>query len=56
MSAGDKSITVVMVNYGAANFITEHLEQTLLALEPFQTKKIIIADHQFPHNDLASLR
>lgn len=48
-------LAVVIVNYGAADFIIEHLVKTLAAAEPFSSAPIYIADNASPGGDLEKL-
>ncbi|MEM8772188.1 MAG: glycosyltransferase family 2 protein [Pseudomonadota bacterium] len=44
-------IAVVMVNYGAADFIIAHMAKTLAAIEPFENATVYIIDNASPGGD-----
>lgn len=52
----DASIAVVIVNYGAADFIIRHLTKTLDELAAFRDGRVYIADNASPNGDLETLQ
>jgi GT2 family glycosyltransferase len=51
----DKSLAVVIVNYGAADFIIKHFDKTVAATQGFRDPQIYIADNASPGDDLEKL-
>lgn len=51
----DAKLAVVIVNYGAADFIISHLNKTLEEANAFSAAHIFIADNNSPNGDLAKL-
>ncbi len=51
----DASLAVVIVNYGAADFIIRHLDETIASTRAFREAHVYITDNASPGDDLEKL-